>query len=223
MLLLFFVSTGPLAINEDKTASPAIDLNSLSENFLIAIKNNVDTNDIRAKLYGITLASLKEGLKTNQQKLAFWINIYNGYIQIMLSENPNLYRNRGEFFKREQIPIAGRLLSFEKIEHGLIRKSQWPFGLGLVRKWCPDKFERKLRVDQRDYRIHFALNCGAKDCPPIAIYKPVRLDTQLNERTKKYLERTSKYSEKDKVTITSLFNWFRCDFGGKNGHKRILK
>jgi len=199
-------------------------LNELSEQFLRNIKNDAGTNDIRARLYSLSLNDLKGELKTDDQKLAFWVNIYNAYIQVILSENPQLYDDKRSFFKKEQIPIAGRLISFEKIEHGIIRKSQWPLGLGMIRKWFPNKFERKLRVDERDYRIHFALNCGAKDCPPVAIYEADRLDEQFNIGTARYLKRTSAYNSEDKVVaVTSLFNWFRGDFGCKKGVKKILK
>lgn len=200
------------------------DFTKLSEEFLINIKNGERTNDIRAKLYGTTLEKLEKGLKSDDEKLAFWINIYNAYIQVILSENPDKYNDRRDFFKKEQIPIAGRLISFAKIEHGIIRKSQWELGLGMIRKWFPNKFERKLRVDERDYRIHFALNCGAKDCPPVAVYEAERLDEQLEKGTKNYLERTSEYkAESNTVAVTSLFNWFRGDFGCKGGTKDILK
>ncbi len=81
-----------------------------------------------------------------------------------------------------------------------------------------------LRVEKRDYRIHFALNCGAKDCPPVAIYEWQRLDEQFDKGTKRYLERTTDYNaDKKEVAVTSLFNWFRGDFGCKSGVKKILK
>ncbi|WP_273567317.1 DUF547 domain-containing protein [Maribacter halichondriae] len=201
-----------------------VDLNELSEDFLKNIKNEVTTNKIRSKLYSLSLEDLERGLKTDAQKLAFWVNVYNAYIQVILSENPKLYDDKRAFFKMEQIPIAGRLLSFEKIEHGIIRKSQWPLGLGLIRKWFPNKFERKLRVDKRDYRVHFALNCGAKDCPPVAIFDADQLDEQFDKGTERYLKRTSEYkADKKEVAVTSLFNWFRGDFGCKKGVKKILK
>jgi len=201
-----------------------VDLNSLSEKFLTNIQNGKETNDIRAALYALSLDDLEKGLKTDAQKLAFWVNIYNGYIQVILSEHPEKYEDRREFFKAEQIPIAGRLVSFAKIEHGIIRKSQWELGLGKIRKWFPNKFERKLRVDKRDYRIHFALNCGAKDCPPVAVYDSDRLEEQFNKGTEMYLKSTSEYvKEKNEVAVTSLFSWFRGDFGSKRGVKKILK
>jgi len=208
---------------QDSNSSDS-DLNSLSEQILTNIKNGKETNDIRAKLYAFSLHDLEKGLKTDAQKLAFWVNVYNAYIQVILSEHPEKYDDRQEFFSAEQIPIAGRLVSFAKIEHGIIRKSQWPLGLGKIRKWFPNKFERKLRVDKRDYRIHFALNCGAKDCPPVAVYDSDRLDEQFDKGTEMYLKKTSEYDKaKNEVAVTSLFSWFRGDFGSKSGVKDILK
>lgn len=220
-LYLFFLLFNMQAQQTDSKIS---DFNALSEQFLQNIIDESSTNDIRAKLYGTTLEALENGLKTDDQKLAFWTNIYNAYIQVILSENPDLYEDRREFFKKEQIPIAGRLISFAKIEHGIIRKSQWELGGGFIRKWFPNKFERKLRVDERDYRIHFALNCGAIDCPPVAIYKADRLDAQFDAGTKTYLTRISEYDSATKeVKTTPLFSWFRGDFGCKSGVKDILR
>ena len=216
--ILFFLFSITTLISQEQN------LNALSEQFLNNIKKGSSTADVRTKLYNISLENLEEGLKTDTEKLAFWVNVYNASIQVILSENPQLYEDKRAFFKKEQIPIAGRLVSFEKIEHGIIRKSQWPLGLGLIRKWFPNKFERKLRVDNRDYRIHFALNCGAKDCPPVAVYSPNKLDEQFDKGTQRYLKRTSNYDEaKNEVAVTSLFNWFRGDFGCKKGVREILK
>lgn len=227
-LLVFPLSISGLkstaTVSVERIASPEQDLNEMSEELLLHIKNEGSTTELRAKLYNFPIATLQNALKNDRQKLAFWINIYNAYIQIKLSENPSLYEDRDTFFKKEQVPIAGRLISFDKIEHGIIRKSQWKLGLGLISKWFPDEFERKLRVDQSDYRIHFALNCGAKDCPPVAIYEPYRLDEQLRKATERYLRKTSTYDPATgEVTVTSLFSWFRGDFGLESGIKKILK
>ncbi|MGS0524156.1 DUF547 domain-containing protein [Zobellia nedashkovskayae] len=218
LVLSIFPSYGQIS------KSKILDLNTFSETFLTQVRNNQDTNELRAQLYNTTLEELVDGLNTDEKKLAFWLNVYNAYIQVVLSENPEKYDDRGTFFSSEQIPIAGRLVSFEKIEHGIIRKSQWKLGLGMVRKWFPNKFERKLRVNHRDYRVHFALNCGAKDCPPVAIYDADKLNEQLNKGTAAYLTKTSTYNkETGEVSVTSLFSWFRGDFGCKSGVKDILK
>ncbi|MGB3143177.1 MAG: DUF547 domain-containing protein, partial [Maribacter sp.] len=165
-----------LVLNQDPSlqaqekAMGKIDFNQLSQDFLTKIKTNQDTQEIQNTLANTTIKELDNALDSNNKRLAFWVNIYNAYIQVILQKNPELYDDRGSFFKMDQIAIAGDTVSFAKIEHGLIRKSQLEYGLGYIRKWFPNKFERKLRVDDPVYNIHFALNCGAKDCPPVAIY-----------------------------------------------------
>ncbi|WP_350285390.1 DUF547 domain-containing protein [uncultured Croceitalea sp.] len=206
-----------------KKSTETTDYNVLSEEFLLRLKKGEDTEEIRNTLANMTIDELDKVLGSDTQRLAFWLNIYNAYIQVILTEHPEYYDDRSDFFSREQIPLAGQTISFSKIEHGIIRKSQWELGLGYFRKAFPDKFERKLRVNKRDYRVHFALNCGAKDCPPVAIYTPERLEEQLSNATKTYLKNSSDYSARtNTVAVTSLFSWFRGDFGGKKGVKRIL-
>jgi hypothetical protein len=218
LLVLSLIGMG-LASGQQRT----VNYNTVSEEFLKALKEGKETASFEAILEEATREELEAALDTDEKKLAFWVNVYNGFIQKILRENPELYKDRRSFFSEEQIPVAGRMISFAKIEHGIIRKSQWELGLGYIRKWFPDKFERRLRVEERDYRIHFALNCGAEDCPPVAIYTPDRIDEQFHKGTKRYLERTSTYdSGKNEVAVTSLFNWFRGDFGGKSGVRQIL-
>ncbi len=196
----------------------------LSEDFLQNVKDGRDTKIIRDRIANLTLEELTNSLITDAHRLAFWINVYNAYILVILKEDPEAYNDKSTFFKKEQIPIAGERFSFEKIEHGIIRKSQWALGQGRIRRWFPNTYERKLRINKRDYRVHFALNCGAKDCPPVAIYHPETLESQLNTGTALFLKQNSEYyPEKNEVAVTSLFNWFRGDFGGKNGIKKILK
>ncbi|MCG2460774.1 DUF547 domain-containing protein [Flavobacteriaceae bacterium F89] len=200
------------------------DFNRLSEQFLKNLEDGKDTEVLQNRLANTTVDSLASTLTTDTQKLAFWVNIYNAYIQVILTKNPELYKDRSSFFTRDQIIIAGQKISFATIEHGIIRKSQWDKGLGYVQNPFPGDFERKLRVDKRNYHIHFALNCGAKDCPPVAIYSAARLKEQFNKGTERYLKTTSNFDPKsNEVKVTSLFSWFRGDFGGESGIKEILK
>lgn len=91
--------------------------------------------------------------------------------------------SRNDFFSKKWIIVANNEKSFDDIEHGMIRNSQWKYGMGYLGAWFPSKFEKSLRVNQVDYRIHFALNCGSAGCPPIAFYKSDKLDEQLTTAT----------------------------------------
>jgi len=196
----------------------------ISQELLKTIKAKESTTALEKTIKNLDKKRLFRELKTDQEKIAFWVNIYNAYIQIKLNNNPALYEKRGKFFSMDQVDIAGEVLSFERIEHGFIRRSQKPAGLGYVRKWFPCRLERKLRVDEIDYRIHFALNCGAKSCPPVGIYSAENLDKELAYMTKTYLKNNTDYDKKSNtVKSTTLFSWFRGDFGGLSGVKDILK
>lgn len=201
-----------------------VDFNRVSEEFLRNAKENKSTQLEQDLFANATIETLDNSLNTDEKRFAFWLNVYNGYIQVFLSEHPEMYDDRRNFFSKKQIVIAGNNVAFSDIEHGIIRKSQWPLGLGYIRRIFVSKFERKLRVEKRDYRVHFALNCGAKDCPPVAIYTAERVDEQLAKGTTQYVQKTSTHdSEKGEVAVTSLFSWFRGDFGSKRGVKKILK
>ena len=96
--------------------------------------------------------------------------------------------------------------------------------MGYLKKIFPRKTEKQLRVSVLDYRIHFALNCGAKSCPPIAFYKPETINQQLELATKAYLRGEAEYDETtNTVKLPTLMSWFRRDFGGKKKMIELLK
>ncbi|WP_235297550.1 DUF547 domain-containing protein [Portibacter marinus] len=196
----------------------------LSQDFLKALQDKKPTEEYKKVLADIDLDKLASQIDTDRKRLAFWINIYNAYIMDILKDAPGKYDDRGEFFKADQIKIAGKNVSFDDIEHGVIRSSVLKLSWGYFSKWFVSEWERKLRTDHRDYRIHFALNCGAKSCPPVAIYDDQTINEDLEEITEQYLTRVSEYKEEeDKVITTPLMSWFRGDFGGKSGSKEILE
>lgn len=197
----------------------------VSQDLLYAVRIGDDYSSILNDLENIDTDSLIASLDSDNKKKAFWLNIYNAFIQIKAKENPTMIKDsRNSFFKENWITIANQQLSFDDIEHGMIRNSQWKYGLGYLSAWFPSKFEKSLRVNVVDYRIHFTLNCGATGCPPIAFYSSEKLNEQLNTATAGFLEQDVQYNEKDNtVKITELLSWFKGDFGGKKGIIEILK
>lgn len=223
-IILAVTSCGVKRPNQMNKDVKTTKFNDLSEQLLSNLKADKSVSNIQNELAKSTENELQEGLPLDEQRKAFWINIYNGYIIAILKKDKSAFDDRGAFFSKKQINIAGEMLSFDDIENGMIRKSQYKFGLGYVDKFFPPAFERHLRVKQRDFRIHFAINCGAKSCPPVRIFKAKTVNDQLQNAAKTYLKSHSKYSEKDNTVETStLMSWFRGDFGGKAGTKKILK
>lgn len=208
------------------SAQQDIDYLQTSRDLLLNIKSNVKADKQVKVLENSTLKDLTSQLKNDNQKKAFWINVYNAFIQISLSNNPEQFseENRSDFFSKARVNIAGEKLSFDDIEHGIIRNSMSKISMGYVKKIFRPEWERKLRVNDIDWRIHFALNCGAKSCPPVAIYNTQDLDKQLDYMTKTYLKEQTNYNPNTKTAETVvLFSWFRGDFGGLDEVKSILK
>lgn len=205
---------------------------SFAELSMILLQNVRDgkpTKQIESKLAEVSQEELNADLDTESEKKAFWLNIYNAYVQILLLDKPELFEDRNSwfgynFFSSPQVIIAGKELSFDIIEHGIIRHSKIKLSLGYWDKWFPSDYEKMFRWDEVDPRIHLALNCGAKSCPYIAVFDPERVEEQLDIISKQYLEKTTVYdAEKDKVKVNALMSWFRADFGGKDGAVEMLK
>jgi hypothetical protein len=65
-----------------------------------------------------------------------------------------------------------------------------------------------------DPRIHFALNCGARSCPQIAIYSSTNLEKALNMATTSYCNsEIDIIPENTEICLSKLFLWYRNDFG----------
>ncbi|HVG12499.1 MAG TPA: DUF547 domain-containing protein [Flavisolibacter sp.] len=196
----------------------------LSQDFIYAAKTGDPLSALQVSIKEIPYTTLRETLKTDEEKKAFWINIYNGFTNAILKASPEKYENRNRFFGAKQIPVAGETFSLDQVEHDILRRSKIKWSLGYFNRLFPSKRSRELRVDSLDYRIHFALNCGAKSCPPIAYYTPEGLDAQLEVATKNYLGSEVSYDkETGIVRLPALMSWFRADFGGKKGMIEILK
>lgn len=193
------------------------------------LRNEETTRDITTCLANIHPETLRSELDSESQKKAFWLNIYNAYVQIILEEEPDLFEDRNSwfgynFFSSPQVTIAGYEISFDDMEHGIMRRSTHKLSLGYMHNWFIDDIEKELMWEKIDPRIHFALNCGAASCPYIAAYDPQRLDEQLDITTENYLSRTTEYNAlENTVRATRLMSWFRGDFGGKDGAVTFLK
>lgn len=219
MYFLFIVNTC-----YSQTMTPATNYIQISQQLLYAVRTGDSTENFIRQLSGAEKKELKKQLPTDAEKKVFWLNIYNAFIQKLLSEHPEKYKSRNSFFTNKQIRVAGLALSPDDIEHGILRRSKAKWSMGYVNKIFPSHFENEFRVSVLDNRIHFALNCGAKSCPPIAYYAPVNIDKQLELATKNYLHTESDYDTASSIIyLPKIMSWFRGDFGGKKGLKKMLK
>lgn len=134
------------------------------------------------------------------QQLAFYCNAYNAWIlQKALEKYPTksvkdaLYT----FFTSKRINVAGDQTSFKALEDNVIRK------LG-------------------DPRVHFALNCASRSCPPLGrqAFTAGNLDGQFETLAKGYInsDRGVKFNAANKTAeLSKIFDWYKDDFNGGGG------
>ncbi len=201
----------------------------LSVELLKRVRREEPIDNIKKRLAAHGPDELAAGLDASA-RLAFWCNVYNAYSQVLVDRRRELYhKSKRRFFALNAVPIAGRELSLNWIEHRLLRRSQFTWSLGYLANPVPGEFERSLRVEERDPRIHFALNCGAESCPPIAAYTPEGIDKELDIATESYLSENVRYEPaggllgRGVVHVPRLMLWYRGDFGGKSGILSMLR
>ena len=148
--------TSPINIEKNIVEKFQNKLVQLSQEFMYAAKTGEQTTSFITSLKDLSLDELTATIKTDNEKNAFWINLYNAYTNTALKNNPDQYSNRGKFFGNEFIEIAGKKFSLDDIEHGILRRSKIKWSLGYFNKLFPGKTEKLLRVDKLDYRLHFA-------------------------------------------------------------------
>jgi hypothetical protein len=188
---------------------------------LYYVKTETPTNEIETALSGMDRQRILKGLNNDAAKKTFWVNMYNAWYQVLAGrekmKSPAIFSDRKIF-------IAGTLFSLNEIEHGILRRDHKRLNKKNAVETDQGKIIRQLAVTTTDYRIHFALNCGARSCPPIAFYTYPRIDQQLDIATRSFLHNNTKIDDDQKeVTVTQLMKWYIKDFGGEKGIREIIK
>jgi hypothetical protein len=130
---------------------------------------------------------------SRDEKLAYWINAYNAFTVKLILDNYPLksIRDLNEPWDRKFIRIGGKAYSLNDIEHNIIRK----------------EFDEP--------RIHFAVNCAAKSCPPLlnAAYTAAALDRQLEQQTRAFINNPQfNRLSPGQASLSAIFDWYKEDF-----------
>lgn len=148
-------------------------------------------------------------LKTREEKLTFWINVYNIMAAKMVLDHYPVksIKDAGSFFtavwKKEVGVVAGKMRTLNEIEHEILRKMGEP-------------------------RIHVAIVCASVSCPDLRLeaYAADKLDSQLDDQLTLFLVNAEKGlrvdTEKGRVYLSSIFKWFKEDFESKGGVRKYL-
>ena len=143
------------------------------------------------------------------RQLAFLINAYNAHtVLLILQHYPDLssIRDIGGWFSSpwsEKVAnLLGEQRTLDEIEHGMIRGQD-----DTLREEGFDGFSEP--------RIHFAVNCASRGCPPLRneAYTADKLDIQLENQTRQFLSnRNQNYFRGRTLYLSSIFKWYKEDF-----------
>jgi hypothetical protein len=156
-------------------------------------------------------------LDRRDRKLAFWINIYNtavihGIIELGLRQSVKEFPR---FFRRVSYDIGEFRFSLNDMEHGILRGNRRP-PYGLLKPFRKSDPRLEFSALPMDPRIHFALVCGARSCPPIGFYEAEQIDFQLQLAAASFVNSPKvKILPQEKTLLLSMiFSWYAADFGG---------
>ncbi len=167
---------------------------------------------------GLRLFDLRS-LQERNRRLAFWINIYNtavihGVIELGIEKS---VKEVSGFFDRVAYEIGDFRFSLNEMEHGILRGNRrHPYGL--LKPFLKKDPRMEFTIAPLDPRIHFALVCGARSCPPIGFYEAEQIDFQLQLAAESFINSPQvKISPKEgAVFISQIFKWYKIDFGGSD-------
>ncbi|MBF0385466.1 MAG: DUF547 domain-containing protein [Candidatus Omnitrophica bacterium] len=165
--------------------------------------------DIRFDQYLGQLKSFDPNtLQGDKEKLAFWINAYNSWTLKIICDNYPLK-------SINELHSGGLALGM------LLKNTVWDKKLVIINneKTSLSHIEHKIiRPVFKDPRIHFAIVCAAKGCPPLRdeAYEADNLDKQLDDQGRIFISQEEKNSfnfESKTAVISPIFGWFKEDFG----------
>ena len=162
-------------------------------------------------------------LSTREEKLAFWINLYNALvIDAVIQEKiqdsvTESWLGILAFFQKASYQVSGLRFSLTDIEHGVLRDNRG-FPYFPAPHFSPPDPRFEAVVQPLDLRIHFALNCASNSCPPIAVYTPEKIQEQLDLAARNFINNDLVINRDLKmITVSKIFRWYQDDFGGEPG------
>merc|ERR1712150_86135 len=168
----------------------------------------------------IELVRVQIETATREEKLAFFINIYNALVihaNIVRGPPSNLWQ-RYKFFNTVTYIIGGHTYSLQDIENGVVRSNRKGVGM-FSRPFGKSDPRLKIALEKNEPLIHFALVCGAKSCPPIKTYSANGIDGQLRMAAEAFLEGDDGCKinmAKKEIALSQIFKWYKEDFGRNN-------
>ena len=104
------------------------------------------------------------------------------------------------------------MFTLDDIEHGLLRLNA-PHPATKKRRFPEGDARAALVLPELEPRLHFALNCGAKSCPPVRVFSADNLERGLELAARGFCDGEVEVREDGTVVMSKIFEWYGGDFG----------
>lgn len=161
---------------------------------LVAYADVTEADAMALKGYIEGLANTEITDFTDNEKMAYWFNLYNAVtLDLILDNYPvDSIKDIEEPWSRKLVNVRGATMSLDEIEH------------------------ETLRENYDEPRIHFAVNCASIGCPNLkqTVWEAETLEADLNQAAKDYIASSRGIMVKgEKLQASSIFDWYEEDFG----------
>ncbi|KAG4145619.1 hypothetical protein ERO13_D05G105700v2 [Gossypium hirsutum] len=157
---------------------------------------------------------------TYQQKLAFWINMYNacimhlqGYLQYGVPNTPEKFLT---LMNKANLNVGGNTISAQAMEHYILRKPASSNMKEAYQKDDKDDQEAIVRklygLQLMDPNVTFALSCGTRSSPAVRIYTADGVAAELEKSKLEYLQASIAVTNTKKIALPELLLRNMFDF-----------
>lgn len=164
-----------------------------------AAKEAGDLAKINAYIDHLTAQNPNE--MTDDYAVAYWANLYNAVtLKVVLENYPvkSIRKIGGSLFspgpwKDKRVTVNGKKLSLDNIEHDIMREKY------------PSPY------------IHYMVNCASIGCPNLLprLWDGETLERDRNKAADAFINSPRGVQVTgDKLTVSSIYDWFEEDFGG---------
>ncbi|XP_057948926.1 uncharacterized protein LOC131144353 isoform X2 [Malania oleifera] len=175
--------------------------------------SNSNTIPLLEKLRTLMNCLEKADLKflTSQQKLAFWINMYNACIMHGSLHHgvPSSPENLLALLKKATLNIGGNMINAHAIEHFILRKPT----SSSTKEDEKETIIRKLYgLESFDANVTFALCYGTRSSPAVRIYRAESVAVELEKSKLEYLQASIIVTSTKRVAFPELVIGNMFDF-----------
>ncbi|KAL8141143.1 hypothetical protein V2J09_007164 [Rumex salicifolius] len=169
----------------------------------------------RLKILLEKLASVNLKGLNHQEKLAFWINVYNScmmnaFIEQGIPESPETVV---ALMQKAKVNVGGQTLNAITIEHFILRlpyHSKYTFSKG---EENDEKTARSMfGLELSEPLVTFALSCGSWSSPAVRVYTASQVENELEVAKREFLQAAIGISKTRKLMIPKVMDWYLLDF-----------